>query len=96
MIRPLFQALRFGVVAGSWTPGMICPPILPPYPGISTTLTLGAQHLCIWPLCALRRGKWIFGHAAISALRALAALFEDFRYGLKAAVAPSRLCGAGQ
>lgn len=40
MIRPLFQALRFGVVSGSWSRGMICPPILPPTPVISTALTV--------------------------------------------------------
>ena len=38
MIRPLFQARRFGVTAGSWTLGMICPSNLPPYPDISTGL----------------------------------------------------------
>ena len=38
MIRPLFQALRFGVVVGSWTLGMICPPFRPPRPVISTAL----------------------------------------------------------
>jgi hypothetical protein len=26
----LFQALSFEAVAGNWTRGMICPPILPP------------------------------------------------------------------
>jgi len=44
MIRPLFQALRFGVVAGSWTLGMICPPILPPHADISTALAPKPYH----------------------------------------------------
>ncbi len=37
--RPLFQALRFWVTAGSWTLGMICPPSVPPSQNISTALT---------------------------------------------------------
>lgn len=39
-MRPLFRALRFGVVAGSWTFAMICPPTLPPGPDISTAPTV--------------------------------------------------------
>lgn len=39
MIRPLFQALRFRVTAGNRTLGMICPPIHPPHPIISTAPT---------------------------------------------------------
>lgn len=38
MIRPLFQALRFGVNAGSWTLGIICPPC----PRVSTAQS--SQH----------------------------------------------------
>ena len=39
MIRPLYQALRVGVTASSRTLGMICLPILPPRPFISTAPT---------------------------------------------------------
>ena len=41
IIRPLFQALRFRVSAGSYTRGIIGPPILPPYPSINPLLTHG-------------------------------------------------------
>nr|WP_197021501.1 hypothetical protein [Sulfitobacter mediterraneus] len=50
MIRPLFQALRLEVTAGSWTLGMICPPILLPNPVVITALTPKAQHWIEWPL----------------------------------------------
>ena len=45
MIRPLFQALRFGVMAGSWTLGMVCPPIHPPTPITGTMLAVGLYRL---------------------------------------------------
>ncbi len=38
VVRPLFQALRFRVTAGSWTLGILSPPILPPCPDISPLL----------------------------------------------------------
>lgn len=41
MSRPLFQAMRFGVVAGSWTLGMICPPVHLPNLITSTKLAKG-------------------------------------------------------
>ncbi len=41
MLWPLTKnpALRFAVTAGSWALGIICPPILPPFPIINSVLT---------------------------------------------------------
>jgi len=50
MTRPLFQALRFGVTAGRWTLGIVCPPILPPSPDISTALIPESYWRFDWPL----------------------------------------------
>lgn len=46
MRRPLFQALSFGVIAGSRTLGMICTPCRPPTPYISTALTTDLNTVC--------------------------------------------------
>ena len=46
MRRPLFQARCFGVVAGSCTLGISCPPYLPPNPNVGTAPTMDYGTIC--------------------------------------------------
>lgn len=46
MRRPLFLARFFGVVAGSWTLGISCPPYLPPNPNVGTAPTMDYSIIC--------------------------------------------------
>lgn len=44
--RPLFQGRCFGVISGSCTLGIFCPPYRPPNPNVSTMPTMDYSTIC--------------------------------------------------
>ncbi|MEP1611085.1 MAG: hypothetical protein ABJL72_04105 [Roseobacter sp.] len=50
MRRPLFQARRLGVIAGSCTLGIFCPPYRPPNPSVGIALTMDNSTIAMTAL----------------------------------------------
>jgi hypothetical protein len=50
MMRPLFQARCLGVIAGSCTLGIFCPPYRPPNPSVGIALTMDNSTIAMTAL----------------------------------------------